>query len=257
MPERIILITLIISILFCAVHLTAPGLYSFSERYKKPVISFSGGVAAAYVFFDLLPTIQKAGGHLKLLLRNFPGQIFTSEVAIFGVAFIGFLVFFISEHAAIHSRRHIAAKAGQNMDSVTAPKGIFIIHFSMLALVSLLIAFNLRFEVRTSLPGAVLFSVALILHFFGMDRTMEIHYSSLFNRYGRYILSIMPLTGWALSVLFPERQSEAAVFLAFIAGAVLFNVIKDEVPGAERGEPKFFVAGSLIYGGVLVMLLLV
>lgn len=136
-------------------------------------------------------------------------------------------MFFISEHAAIHSRRHIAAKAGQNMDSVTAPKRIFIIHFSMLALV------------------------------FGMDRTMEIHYSSLFNRYGRYILSIMPLTGWALSVLFPERQSEAAVFLAFIAGAVLFNVIKDEVPGAERGEPKFFVAGSLIYGGVLVLLLLV
>lgn len=77
MPERIILIALIISILFCAVHLTAPGLYSFSERYKRPVISFSGGVAAAYVFFDLLPAIQKAGGHLKLLLRNFPGQIFT------------------------------------------------------------------------------------------------------------------------------------------------------------------------------------
>ncbi|MDL5503500.1 MAG: hypothetical protein QSU88_09815, partial [Candidatus Methanoperedens sp.] len=103
------------------------------------MISFSGGVAAAYVFFDLLPTIRKAGGHLKLLLQNYPGQIFSSEVAIFGIAFIGFLIFFISEHAAIHSRRHIATEAGQHMDSVTAPKGIFTIHFSMLALVSLLI----------------------------------------------------------------------------------------------------------------------
>jgi len=121
----------------------------------------------------------------------------------------------------------------------------------------LLIAFNLRFEVRTSLLGAILFSVALILHFFGMDRTMEIHYSFLFNRYGRYLLSIMPFAGWALSVSFPERQPEAAVLLAFIAGAVLFNVIKDEVPGAQRGEPRFFVAGSLVYGGVLILLLLV
>ncbi len=65
----------------------------------------------------------------------------------------------------------------------------------------------------------------------------------------------MPLTGWALSVLFPERQSEAAVLLAFVAGAVLFNVIKDEVPGTEKGEPKFFVAGALIYAAVLLLLL--
>ncbi|NJD76460.1 MAG: hypothetical protein FIB08_05105 [Candidatus Methanoperedens sp.] len=257
MPEQVILIALMIAIVFSAVHLTAPRLYSFSERYKKPVISFSGGVAAAYIFFDLLPSIQKAGEHLKLLIYKYLGKMPPSEVAIFGIAFIGFLVFFILEHAAIHSRRHIAAEAGQHIDSVAASKGIFILHFSMLALVSLLIAFNLRFEVRTSLPGAVLFSIALILHFFGADRTMEIHYSSLFNRYGRYILSIMPLIGWFLSVLFPERQSEAAVLLAFIAGAVLFNVIKDEVPGAERGEPKFFVAGSLIYSGVLILLLLV
>ncbi|CAG0975185.1 MAG: hypothetical protein MPEBLZ_00898 [Candidatus Methanoperedens nitroreducens] len=57
--------------------------------------------------------------------------IFFSEVAIFGIAFIGFLVFFISEHAAIHSRRHIAREAGQHMDS-------------------------------TALSGAVLFSDALI-----------------------------------------------------------------------------------------------
>lgn len=58
MPEQIILIALMIAIIFSA-------------------------------------TIQKAGGHLKLLLQNYPGQIFSSEVAIFGVAFIGFLVFFI------------------------------------------------------------------------------------------------------------------------------------------------------------------
>lgn len=84
---------------------------------------------------------------------------------------------------------------------------------------------------------------------------MEIHYRSMFERYGRYILSIMPLTGWALSVFFPERQSEAAVLLAFVAGAVLFNVIKDEVPGTEKGEPKFFVAGALIYAAVLLLLI--
>lgn len=187
MPEQIVLIALIIAIIFSTVHLTAPKLYGFSERYKKAVISFSGGIAAAYVFFDLLPTIQKAGGHLNLLLRNYLGQTSISEVAVFGVAFIGFLVFFILEHAAVRSRRRAAADVGKHVDSVAAPKGVFVIHFSILALISLLIAYNLRFEVRASLLGALLFSIALILHFFGTDRTMEIHYRSMFERYGRYI----------------------------------------------------------------------
>jgi zinc transporter ZupT len=112
MPEQIILIAFIIAVIFSAVHLTAPKLYGFSERYEKAMISFSGGVAAAYVFFDLLPTIQKSGENLKSLLRNYLGQMSISEVAIFGVAFMGFLVFFISEHAAVHSRRRAAADAG-------------------------------------------------------------------------------------------------------------------------------------------------
>lgn len=171
----------------------------------------------------------------QILLITFIIALIFSEVAIFGVAFTGFLIFFISEHAALHSRRRTATETGQHIDSVAASNGIFVIHFSILSLLSLLIAYNLRF--------------------FGADRTMEVHHRYLFNRYGRYFLSIMPLTGWSLSVLFPERQSEAAVLLAFIAGAVLFNVIKDEVPGAESGEPKFFIAGALIYAAVLLLLL--
>lgn len=134
MPEQILLITFIIALIF------------------------SGGVAASYVFFDLLPAIQEAAGHVRFLLRGSLDVIPFSEVAIFGVAFTGFL-------------------------------------------------------------------------------------------------STMPLTGWDLSVFFPERQSEAVVLLAFIAGAVLFNVIKDEVPGAERGETKFFIVGALIYAAVLLLLL--
>ena len=255
MPEQIILISFSIAVVFSAVHLTAPRLYGFSERYKKSVVSFSGGVAIAYVFFDLLPGIQGAAGHLRLLLRGYLGELPVFEVSTFGVAFAGFLVFFVSEHAAVHMRRRTAAETARHIDSVPAPRGVFIIHLSILSLVSLLIAYNLRFEVRTGLLGAMLFSFALILHFFDADRTMEMHYHGLFENYGRYILSAMPLAGWILSIFFPERRSEAAVLLAFIAGAVLFNVIKDEVPGAERGEPKFFVAGALIYASVLLLLI--
>lgn len=103
MPEQILQITFIIALIF------------------------SGGVAAAYVFFDLLPAIQEAAGHLRFLLRGSLDEIPLSEVAIFGV-----------------------------IDSVAASNGIFVIHFSILSLLSLLIAYNLRFEVQTGLLQAVL-----------------------------------------------------------------------------------------------------
>lgn len=34
------------------------------------------------------------------------------------------------------------------------------------------------------------------------------------------------------------------MLLVFIAGAVIFNVIKDGIPGAEGGEPAFFIGGG-------------
>ncbi len=255
MQWQIILTAFIIALIFSAVHLIAPRLYGFSRRYRNAVVSFSGGVAIAYVFLELLPRVQRAGEHLNIILSGYPGLTAFSDVAIFGVAFAGFLVFFISEHAAIHSHRKISARTGQPMGSIPASRSVFAIHLSVLALLSLLIAYSLRFEVEIGLLEAVLFSIALILHFFVADRTMEIHYRIMFERYGRYILSAMPMIGWALSILFPERQSEAAILLAFVAGSVLFNIIKDEVPGAEKSEPKFFVSGALIYSGILLLLI--
>jgi zinc transporter ZupT len=236
---------------FVLVHLTAPRLYGFSERHKYRVLSFSGGVASAYVFLDLLPLLQGAGYHFtRLFGASLFARIFL-EKAVFGVAFLGFLSFFLIEYLAFAARRQ-AAGAG-DIDGVPAGRGIFAVHLGLTMLLSLVISFSLQFEVRTGIVRALLYTVALSLHFFISDHAMEEHYRDLYVRYGRAALACMPPLGWALSFLFPERLSEAYVLLAFIAGAVLFTVVKDEVPKIGRGRPLYFLSGAVIYAALVLL----
>lgn len=251
---EILIPALIVALVFVIIHLGSPRTYGYSEHYKKRILSFSGGVAAAYVFLDLLPVIQRADPHLHVIFANNPIIFLFLEKAIFGVAFMGFVTFFVLEYLANNSREIESKKNKKNIADTPASKNVFYVHLALTALVSLIICYSIRFEIKNTGLAVLLYTIALSLHFFVSDRSMEEHYQNLYVKYGRYTLAVMPLLGWVLSVLFPERESEAYVLLAFIAGAVLFNVIKDEIPRLGTGRPIYFFIGAIFYSGLLLIL---
>ncbi len=251
---QIIVSALVVTLVFVVIHLSSPRIYGFSKHYKKRILSFSGGVAAAYVFLDLLPLIQRADPHLHILFANSPLLFIFLEKAIFGVAFLGFITFFVLEYVALNSRENESKKSEKSIADTSASRNVFYVHLGLTALVSLIICYSIRFEIKSTGLGVLLYTIALSLHFFISDRSMEEHYQNFYVKYGRYTLAIMPLTGWILSVLFSEGESETYVLLAFIAGAVLFNVIKDEVPRLGTGKPVFFFVGAFLYSGLILVL---
>jgi len=256
MPDesKIIISALLIALIFVGVHLGSHKIYGFSKKHKQSVLSLSGGIAASFVFLVLLPSLQNADPHLHAIFSNNPLIIIFLEKAIFAVAFMGFMAFFALEYMAFKSRHTKLEENKQNINNISAQKPVFYVHLGLIAWVSLIITYSLRFEVQTTGLGVILYTVALSLHFFISDRAMEEHYQKLYVKYGRYILAIIPILGWSLSVLFPERVSEAYVLLAFVAGVVLFNVIKDEIPSIGRGKPLWFFAGALFYSVILLMI---
>ncbi len=251
---QIIILALVISLIFVGIHLGSHKIYGFSKRYKKNILSFSGGIAAAFVFLDLLPLIQNADPHLQVIFSNSPLTLIFLEKAVFAVAFMGFLLFFILDYLALRSRHQEAGKTIKTVEGTYASKNVFYVHLSLFALISLIICYSLRFEILTTGLGVIIYAVALSLHFFVSDRSMEEHYGQFYVNYGRYLLAIMPIIGWSLSILFPEKESEAYVLLAFMAGAVLFNVIKDEIPRLGTGKPLFFFVGAVLYSGLILVL---
>jgi hypothetical protein len=116
-----------------------------------------------------------------------------------------------------------------------------------------IITYTLPSTYRTGVLYAVLFTVAMALHFVLSDRGLEEHYGALFDRWPpRLLLAGALVTGWVLAVVFaPTRSVTVSVLTAFLAGGVLMKVFKDEVPETRRTSLRWFTAGLAVYAALL------
>jgi hypothetical protein len=248
--ESFILAAFFSAIAFALVHLFSHRIYRYSQRHRIKMLSFFGGITVAYVFLDLLPRLETTSVHLQLLFGDIPA--FLDVLAMPGLSFAGFMIYFILEHFAIYSRKGKHKKVGGEFEDVSASTYAFAVHFVSLAFVSLLLGYILRFEAELGILGLIVYTLALSLHFIILDNSMEKHYKRLYVRFGRFFAGLMPLLGWGISVFFPENSSWGYLSLALVFGIILFNAIKDEVPRGAGKESRLFIVGALMYSALLL-----
>lgn len=251
MINSVVLAAFFSAAVFAMVHFLSNRIYRYSERHRGRILAFFGGISAAYVFLDLLPRLETTHLHLRTVFGEIPA--FLDVLAVPGLAFIGFMAFFVLEHFAVYSRRNKQEKAGGGIESVSAAKSAFAVHFVSIAFLNLIIGYILRFEAEAGTLPLVFYTAALSLHFIILDDTMEQHYQKLYVRFGRYVASVLPLVGWGISLFFPENPSEGYLLLGIILGVILFNAIKDSVPRNEAKNSSLFVSGALIYSVLLLV----
>ena len=247
----IVLAAVFSATVFALIHLLSNKIYRYSEKHRSKMLSFFGGISAAYVFLDLLPRLEATHVHLRTVFGEIPA--FLDVLAVPGLAFMGFMGFFILEHFAVYSRRKDHTKFGGEIERVSASKRAFVVHFVSIAFLNLIIGYILRFEAEAGALPLLFYTAALSLHFIILDDTMEQHYKHLYIRFGRYFASVSPLVGWGISVFFPENSSEGYLLLGVILGVILFNAVKDEVPKSEGKNYGLFVAGASIYSALLIL----
>ena len=62
------------------------------------------------------------------------------------------------------------------------------------------------------------------------------------------------LIGWAVAaVASPTSSLVVSVLVAFLAGSVLLNVFKEEIPSTRRSHFGWFAAGVALYSGLLAL----
>lgn len=239
------------TLVLVSAHLFSYRIYRYSKRHRSRVFSFFGGTTIAYVFLDLLPRLESTHIHLERIFGDLPS--FLDTLAVPSLALLGFLVFFALEHLAVGSRHAERRKTGKEFSVSSASLATFRVHLLVLAFFNIVIGYILRFEVEAGIFHLLLYTFALSFHFIIVDNTMADHYKNLYFRYGRYTASLMPLIGWAISIVFPENMSEGYMLLALISGIILFNAIKDEVPKGGGKNPTIFTAGALSYSVLLLI----
>lgn len=267
---------LVLAAVLAALHLAAPRIRRLPLVPERATGSFAGGLAVAYVFLHLLPEVaegnEAVGEALSQVLEPTP----LLDLGIFLVALCGFTVFYGLERLAdrhgdagedrqstASGADRSAAGGGQGPPTAvrTAPPAaparsaaVFRLHLGSFLVYNALITYTMPLRLRTGVAFALLFTVAMALHFVLTDRGLEEHYPRQFGTRSRLLLALALLGGWAAAALFaPSSTLLVALLTALLAGSILLNVFKEELPSNRRSSFPIFLSGLVVYSALLAL----
>ena len=230
------------------VHFAAGKLRFLEGTPRSAWLSAAGGVSVAYVFVHLLPDMGEAQRTLSETVGQWLGEI---ERHVYVIALVGLVAFYGVERAAVTSRCHRPTSGGQDVIS----HRVFWIHIASFTAYNGLIGYLIHQRGdEGSTQNVVLFAVAMGLHFVVTDYGLREHYKDAYHRVARWILSLAILAGWSIGLIREIHEAALAVLLAFLAGGVILNVLKEELP--EKRESRFgpFLIGAGAYAALLLAL---
>lgn len=228
---------------FLLVHLFA-GKLRLEPVPRSDWLSAAGGVSVAYVFVHLLPEMA---AHQQRFSEQGPhGLLPAIETHIYVIALVGLSIFYGLERLARRDR-------AQQRSSEAGESGVFWIHLGAFAIYNLLIGYLLVHREESGVQSLLLFGAAMGLHFVVNDQGLVAHHGRAYRRKGRWILSAMPVAGWALGLATSVPPLAVSALFALLAGAVVLNVLKEELP--EDRESRFwaFAAGTGAYTALLLV----
>ena len=224
------------ALVLAAVHLVSPGLVFLDRTPRSIWLSIAGGVSVAYVFVHLLPELAR-------LQREHFGEL-AVEAFIYLFALAGLVAYYGLEQLA---KRHGGGHGR------STPAGVFWLHLGSFALYNFLIGYLLDEQARhEGMSGMTLYAGAMALHFVVNDRALYRHHGALYTRQGRWVLSAAVLAGWAAGLWIEIALEWVAALIALLAGSVVLNVIKEELPQERESRFWAFVLGAGAYAALLV-----
>jgi hypothetical protein len=233
------------AITLAMIHIIAARLRFLRETPRSRWLSLGSGVSVAYVFVHILPELSQSQETLQNKLDQ---SLAFLEHHVYLMALFGLAAFYGLERAANRSRQRNRATAQGDVTST----GVFWLHIGSFGIYNALIGYLLLHREEPGLGSLVFFTIAMGLHFIVNDYGLREHHKHTYDQIGRWILAVAIIIGWVLGSRTEISQAAIAVLFAFLAGGVVLNVLKEELPN-ER-ESKFW-AFALGAGGYTALLL--
>ena len=235
---------LVAALALAAVHVAAGALRFLRGTPRSAWLSIGGGVSIAYVLVHLLPELARTQ---EAVGGDETGPLPFLEDHAYLLALAGLLLFYGVELHARDSRRRRRADEGSDE---TAPS-VFALHIASFAVYNAIIGYLLVHRVEAGVKALVLFAVALGLHFVVNDHVLREHHKALCDRLGRWLLAAAIVLGWALGAVTEIAEATLGLLLAFIAGGVVLNVIKEELPVEREARFSALLLGCVGYAVLL------
>ncbi|MCU0547314.1 MAG: hypothetical protein MUE44_35010 [Oscillatoriaceae cyanobacterium Prado104] len=242
MNPNTLALSALIAIGLALTHLFS-GKLRFAPIPRSRWLSAAGGVSVAYVFVHILPELER---HQTVLEQVESGVILYLEHHVYLISLLGLTVFYGLERIAKLSRQ-------SRKGDVTSPE-VFWLHVASFSIYNALIGYLLLHREEPGIANLLLYSGAMALHFAVNDSGLREHHKQIYDRTGRWILAAAIVVGWVLGSATEIGEAAIAVLFAFLAGGIVLNVLKEELP--EERESRFwaFALGAGIYTAILLAL---
>lgn len=224
-----VLTIVILAIGLAAVHLVADRFPVFGIISRPRWLSAASGVSTVYVFVYLFPKLDVLDG---------------IEPNVYAVVFLGLAAFFALERLG---RVAQSPRVERLLD-----EPVFWFHITAFATYNLLIGYLLARGVL--IDGRIPFAVAMAMHGFGNDEGLRRHHREPYHRIGRWVLAGSVVLGALAGFVVAIDPWTLGILLGLLAGGIIFNTIKEELPPDRESSFVGFAAGAGVF--VVAMYLL-
>jgi hypothetical protein len=246
MPELLVP-SFVVAVVFALVHLAPERLRSLVHAPRSRWLSMAGGIAVAYVFVHLLPELREHQRAIEAQIDA--GLLVFLRDHLYLMALVGLVAFYGLEHAAVSAAQR---REGTGESEEHAGQDVFLLHAAAYVTYNALIGYLLLHREGAGVVDLVFYAVAMVLHLLVNDGALEGHHGPLYRKYGRWFLAAAPLVGWGAGLVLDFDQVIVSSLFAFVAGGIILNVLKEELPEERSSRFPAFAGGATVYAVLLL-----
>ena len=239
-------ITLISVFIFSIIFLFGYKLRFPNQIMHRGLLSFSAGIAIAYVFVHLIPELQDAK---YIFVRETAHRALAfPEQVVYLSAMFGFILSYGLEKMVSWSSLKL-----HGHDLLTEKHKItFLLHLIGYSIYVWLVTYLMIRNPEVSTSSITLYTIAMGFHFLGLDFYFYREYKQFYTKLGRYVLAMAAVIGWGVGALIELDKVLIIILLGFISGAIIMNSMIMELPQGKDGKFWPFLLGGLFYSSLLL-----
>lgn len=235
---------LIAAILLALMHIYGVRLTFSPSIPRNQWLSVAGGTSVAFVFVHVMPELSRGQEAVEGSPFFVLGFI---EQHVYLVALAGLIAFYGVENAV-----KIYTDAEDTGEGNSRHR-VFWVHIGMFAVYNGIIGYLILHRETAGTIGLISFAVAMMLHFVVNDHALRERYRRAYHDLGRWLLAASVIAGWTVGVFIDVSEAMVGVLFAFVAGGLILNVLKEELPRERRSKFWAFALGAIVYSGLLIL----
>lgn len=242
-----ILTSFLAILLLCLTHIFVTKL-KLTGIPRNKWLSVAGGISVTYIFLNAFPELQDYQMHMNTKTINLPGF---EEIEIYLIGLLGLTFFY-----GLESKTRKSRQSDKEVESGKEKKDlkIFWVHLCSFSVYNFIIGYLLLNREESSIISMFVYATAMSFHLIVTDYSIDSHFGRSYKKKGRWILVSALVIGWVFSIFLIIPKLYVGFIFSFIAGGVIMNVLKEELPKDRESNLWAFCAGVVFYSVILILI---